>query len=162
MDVPRVSSYRVLWTAVMACIALFVLAVPAEARPLAGGGTASLLPPDVSEVRIAGGNVTQIRTIDATVLGTITGTFVETVTGVTHKSGLVTFHGTITFTGAVAGCGEGTFTVGVTGRAQAGAPTADATFRVIKQATNTLAITGTGTLHQVGPAITYDVRYTCR
>ena len=162
MGVLRMSSYRVLWTAIFAGITMFVLAMPAEARPLSGQGTAQITGLNVTVIREAGGNVTQVRHLTAAVQGAVEGTFEQTVTGVVHTSGLVTFRGTMTFTGAVEGCGTGTFTVGVTGRAQAGTPTADATFRVINQAANTLAITGTGTLHQVGPNITYDVRYTCR
>jgi hypothetical protein len=161
MDVVRVSSYRVRWAAVLAGVALFVLAAPAEARPLSGSGTGTLTSIDVDVIREAGGNVTQVRQVEGSVDGAIEGTFVQTVTGVVHKSGLVTFHGTMTFTGTVDGCGDGTFMVGVTGRAQAGIPTADAKFRVINQATNTLGVTGTGTLHQVGPDLTYEVAYTC-
>jgi hypothetical protein len=161
MDVLRVTSCRVRWTAVLVVVALFVLAVPAEARPLGGAGTGMITGLDVDVIREAGGNVTQVRQVEGVVEGAVEGTFVQTVTGVVHKSGLVTFHGTMTFTGTVEGCGEGTFTVGVTGRAQSGLPTADATFRVINQAANTLAVRGTGTLRQVGPAFTYEVAYTC-
>jgi hypothetical protein len=161
MDVPRIFRHQVKWTAALAGIALLVLAVPAEARPLSGEGTGEITSIDIEVIREAGGNVTQVRQLEGSLTGTIDGTFVETVTGVVHKSGRVTFRGTLTFTGTVADCGEGTFTVGVTGRAQSGLPTADATFRVINQAANTLGITGTGTLSQVGTALTYEVAYIC-
>jgi hypothetical protein len=162
MPATRGFSFRVGWAAVMACLAVLGLAAPAAARPLSGSGTATITRIGIEVVREAGGNVTQVRTVEATVSGAIQGTFVQEVTGVVHKSGLVTFQGTMTFSGSVADCGEGTFMVGVTGRAQSGLPTAEATFRTINQAAATLAITGTGTLQQTGLEVTYDVRYTCR
>lgn len=162
MNLTRETARRTGSTLLIASLAAVLVAAPAASKPLSDSGTGTITSLDVDVVRSAGGNVTQVRTVEGTVAGPITGTFVETVTGVVHKSGLVTFHGTMTFHGNVDGCGEGTFTVGVTGRAQAGVPTADATFRAIGRSTNTLAITGTGTLQQVGPQITYDVRYTCQ
>lgn len=153
---------RLVSTVLAAGLAVLLVAAPASSRPLSHSGTGTITNLDVDVTRQAGGNVTQVRTVEGTVQGPITGTFVETVTGVVHASGLVTFHGTMTFEGTVDGCGDGTFTVGVTGRAQAGVPTADASFRAIGHATDTLAVTGTGTLRQVGPQLTYDVRYSCQ
>lgn len=158
----RATSRRLLSAVVLAGLAVLLVAAPASSRPLSASGTGTITSLEVDVVRDAGGNVTQVRTLEGTVAGAITGTFTETVTGVVHASGMVTFHGTMTFDGTVEGCGDGTFTVGVTGRAQAGLPTADATFRAIGHRTNTLTITGTGTLQQVGPHITYDVRYSCQ
>lgn len=157
----RATTRRIASTVVVAGLAVALVAAPAISKPLSDSGTGTITGLDVDITRTAGGNVTQVRTVEGTVEGPITGTFTETVTGVVHKSGLVTFHGTMTFDGTVDGCGAGTFTVGVTGRAQAGVPTADATFRAIGHRADTLAVTGTGTLRQVGPHITYDVRYSC-
>lgn len=162
MGLVRTSSFRTLVMVVASAAALAYALPVAAAPPLSGSGTATIERVEVEVIREAGGNVTEVRQIHGTVHGAIEGTFEETVTGVVHDSGLVTFHGTMTFTGTVADCGDGTFKVGVTGRAEAGVPTAEATFRAINQAENTLPITGTGTLQQTGPNIEYDVRYTCR
>lgn len=161
MNVGRILSFRILLAMLVTGITALVLGAPATAQPLTGSGTGTITRLDVDIVREAGGNVTEVRTVEGVVEGAINGTFVETVTGVVHKSGLVTFHGTMTFEGVVSGCGQGTFMVGVTGRAQAGVPTADASFRVVGQPTDTLAITGTGSLRQVGAQLSYDVRYHC-
>lgn len=161
MNLARATSRRIISTMLMAGLTVAFVAAPVASKPLYASGTGTITSLDVDITRDAGGNVTQVRTVEGTVDGAIVGTFAETVTGVVHKSGLVTFHGTMTFDGTVDGCGDGTFTVGVSGRAQAGVPTADATFRAIGHQTNTLSITGTGTLQQVGPHITYDVRYSC-
>lgn len=152
---------RAISTVLSAGVAVLLLVTPAAASPPVDSGTGEITSLSVDVIRDAGGNVTQVRTVEGTVEGPITGTFVETVTGVVHKSGLVTFHGMMIFKGSVDGCGAGTFTVGVTGRAQAGVPTADATFRSIARGRQDLAITGTGTLRQVGPELRYDVRYRC-
>jgi hypothetical protein len=162
MGLVRASIFRTVATVAVVSTAVLGPASPVAAQPLSGSGTATITRLEVETVREAGGNVTEIRQLAGTVEGAIEGTFVETVTGVVHKSGMVTFHGTMTFTGTVQGCGEGTFTVGVTGRAQSGVPTGEGTFRAIDQASNTLPITGTGTLQQTGPSIDYEVRYTCR
>ena len=153
---------RISGAILLTALTAVVVGAPASAQPLPGSGTGTITRLDVTPTKDAGGNVTQVRTVEGVVDGAISGTFVETVTGVVHASGLVTFHGTMTFEGTVAGCGEGTFVVGVTGRAQAGIPTADASFRAVDQSSNTLAITGTGSLRQVGAQLSYDVSYTCR
>jgi hypothetical protein len=143
-------------------ILALLFAGPAAAGPaLTGSGTGTLTRVDIVVIREAGGNVIQERTLEGTVEGALTGTFVEQVRGVIHKSGLVTFQGTLEFTGTVAGCGDGTLTAGLTGRAQSGLPTSDASIQLINAADSTLAVTGTGGLQQVGLAVTYDVRYIC-
>jgi hypothetical protein len=96
------------------------------------------------------------------VTGVLSGTFVEHVRGVIHPSGLVTFQGTMEFTGTMEGCGEGTILAHLSGRGQAGVPVTEASIRVIDQAGNTIAVTGTGTVEQIGPSLTYELRYVCR
>jgi hypothetical protein len=110
---------------------------------------------------VAGGNVIQERVLTGTVTGTLQGTFEEHVRGVIHPNGLVTFEGTMTFTGSVAGCGTGTLTLGVTGQGVTGVPVTESTVRVINAAANTLAVRGVGTVSQTGPFMTYQVQYQC-
>jgi hypothetical protein len=149
--------------AVTAILAVLVLAAPASAGPpLTGSGTGTIDSLEITPVRDAGGNVIQERTITGTISGTLEGTYVEEVRGVIHRAGHVTFQGTMQFTGTVEGCGTGTFTARLSGRGQAGIPITDASVTVVNQAANTLDITGVATLHQIGPAFTYEVQYVCR
>lgn len=144
-------------------IALGLLAAPAAAGPPEeGSGSGTILTLDITSSREAGGNVIQERTLTGTVSGTLDGTFVEQVRGVIHANGLVTFQGTMHFTGTLEGCGEGSLTLGLSGRGVAGLPVTDAQVRVINQSANTIDATGTGTVHQEGPSLTYDIRYVCR
>jgi hypothetical protein len=100
------------------------------------------------------------------VTGTLDGTFVQHVSGVVHPNGHVTFAGTMTFTGTVGECGEGTVTLGLSGRGLAGQPPdfpiTESRVRAINQASNTVAVTGQGTVSQTGLGITYDLKYVCR
>jgi hypothetical protein len=95
------------------------------------------------------------------VTGTLQGTFDEQVRGVIHPTGLVTFEGTMTFTGTVQGCGTGTIKLGVSGQGVSGAPVSESRVRVIESASNTLAVHGVGTVSQVGPNLTYTIQYQC-
>jgi hypothetical protein len=132
--------------------------------PMTGGGTGEISELLIDSSRQAGGNVIQERTLRGTVSGTLDGAFEERVRGVIHANGLVTFQGTMEFFGTVAGCGDGPGYLKATlsGRGIAGLPVADASFRLVDQASNTLDVRGTGTLSQVGRAMTYEVRYVCR
>ena len=145
-----------------AAAATLVVAAPvAAAPPTNGSGTGTIGLRAVTPVRVAGGNVFQERDLAGTVGGTLDGTFEEHVSGVIHGSGLVTFQGTMTFTGTVEGCGSGTLTLGVSGQGVAGAPVTESSVRVIDSADNTLAVHGTGTVSQAGPALTYEIQYEC-
>jgi hypothetical protein len=130
--------------------------------PLTGSGSGMITALEITSSRNAGPNVIQERYIEATIEGALEGTFVQQTKGVIHGNGLITFQGTMEFTGTVAGCGEGTLTAALSGTGQAGVPVTDAKFRVINQASGTLGVAGTGSMHQVGPAFTYEVRYVCR
>jgi hypothetical protein len=130
--------------------------------PQTGSGGGMITKLQITSSRNAGPNVIQERYIEAAIQGALEGTFVQQTKGVIHGNGLITFQGTMEFTGTVEGCGEGTLRAALSGTGQAGVPVTDATFRVIDQASGTLGVAGTGTMHQVGPAFTYEVRYVCR
>jgi hypothetical protein len=139
------------------------LAEGALGPPLTGSGTGHITSLTITSERQAGPNRIQERTITGVLQGTMQGTFEERARGVIHGTGLVTYQATLVFTGTVAGCeGEGSFTASLSGTGQAGLPTTEANFRVVDQASNTLRVAGTGTMRQVGPVATYDVRYVCR
>jgi hypothetical protein len=131
--------------------------------PQAGGGAGAITGLVITASRAADGNTIQERRITGTIGGTLEGTFVEEVRGVIHPDGHVTFQGTLTFAGVIPSCGPeaGTLTVGLSGQGQTGLPVTEVAFRTIDQAASTLAVTGTGTLRQAGPALTYEVRYVC-
>lgn len=142
--------------------ALLALATPAAAGPpQTGSGTGFITILEITSQREAGGNSIQDRMLTGVVDGTLQGTFVEHVSGVVHGNGLVTFSGRITFTGVVGDCGEGTITLGLSGRGQAGEPITESKVRVIDQGANTVGVTGTGVMHQEGPLITYEIDYVC-
>ena len=136
----------------------------AAGPPRSGGGTGTITALEITSSRMAGSNTIQERRIEGSIDGTLQGTFVEQVSGVIHGNGLVTFHGTLEFTGVMPDCGTdvGTLTARLSGQGIAGLPVTEASFRVVDQAVNSLAVSGTGTLHQVGPGITYEVRFVCR
>lgn len=130
--------------------------------PQHGSGTGVITSLVITSSRTAGSNIIQTRRLEGIATGTLEGTFVEEVSGVIHGSGLVTFHGTLEFTGTVADCGSGTISGTLRGTGQAGLPTSETRFSVTNQASNTLRVTGTGTMSQVGPALTYEIQYKCR
>ena len=80
--------------------------------------------------------------------------------------GQVRFQGTGVFVGTLEGCGSGTVNLRLNGRGQAGeAPGLPATvtkFRVVDQASNTLAATGHGTIRQEGLDLEYEFQFVCR
>lgn len=140
-------------------------ATPDEAgKPLSGSGTGRITNLVPTPVREVGGNRFEDRILTGTVTGTLEGTFEQHVSGMVHKSGRVVFDGTMTFDGQVGDCGTGTLTLGVTGRGQIeppGIPITEASVRVIEQATNTVDITGMGTVSQEGANLTYEIQYKC-
>ena len=143
-------------------IAALIAAAPASASvPLTGTGTGAILSVTTTSVRTADGNIIQERDLAGIVAGTLQGTFTEHVRGVIHPSGLVTFEGTITLDGAVAGCGAGKLTLGISGQGITGAPVTEAHIRVIDGGSNTIPAHGEGTLSQTGPALSYQLQYQC-
>jgi hypothetical protein len=138
------------------------LASTGAGPPQQGSGTGLITSLEILSRRNAGPNEVQERRLSGTVEGTLNGTFVQHVRGVIHPNGQVTFQGTMEFTGTLAGCGSGTLLLGLTGKGETGLPVTEATVRPIKQAGNTLATNGVGTVRQVGPLLSYDLRYLCR
>lgn len=150
---------------------VFGVAAPAAANPdeagepRSGSGTGKITNLVPTPIREVGGNRFEDRILTGTVTGTLEGTFEERVSGMVHKSGRVVFHGTMTFDGRVSDCGEGTLSLGMSGRGhieQPGFPITEASVRVIDQAANTVDVTGTGTVTQEGPDLTYEIQYVCR
>jgi hypothetical protein len=129
--------------------------------PTSGSGIGTIGSLSITPVRRADGNTIQERELKGTVSGTLVGTFEEQVRGVIHPTGLVTFQGTMTFTGTVDGCGTGTIKLGVSGQGVTGAPETQSSVRVIDSASNSLAVHGVGTVTQRGPALTYTIQYQC-
>jgi len=129
--------------------------------PLTGSGTGTITSLVITSQVAVGNNVIQERTLEGVLSGALEGTFAESVRGVIHGNGLITFQGTLEFAGTLAGCGEGTLTASFSGTGVAGAPTTDAFLRIINQSAGTIAAAGTGTQHQTGPNITYELRYVC-
>ena len=120
---------------------------------------------EVTPIREAGQNRFEDRVLTGTVTGTLEGTFVQDTSGVVHESGRVVFDGTMTFTGRVSDCGEGTINLAVSGRGHIPEPDfsiTEASVRVVEQAANTVDVTGQGTVFQEGPNLTYDIQYNCQ
>jgi len=133
--------------------------------PVQGSGKGLITGLEIIPIREVGGNSFEERILTGTATGTLEGTFVQDTQGVVHKSGRVVFDGTMTFTGQVGDCGEGTLTLSVSGRGhvpEPGFPITEASVRVINQAANTVDVTGTGTVFQEGPFLTYVIEYVCR
>ena len=133
--------------------------------PVSGSGEGTITNLEVFPIREVGGNTFEDRVLQGTATGTLEGSFEQRVSGMVHESGRVVFRGTMTFTGQVADCGEGTITLGVSGRGhvpEPGFPITEASVRVINQAANTVDVTGTGIVSQEGPQLTYSIRYVCR
>jgi hypothetical protein len=134
----------------------------AAGPPQKGTGTGTITSFEITSSRDAGPNRIQERRLEGTLDGTFQGTFVELVSGVIHPNGLVTFQGTLEFTGTIDGCGAGALTGALSGQGQSGLPVTEAALRVIDQPSNTLHVTGKGTVRQVGRDMTYEVQYVCR
>jgi hypothetical protein len=130
--------------------------------PITGSGTGVITSIEDVSSRTAGNNVIKERRLTGTLSGSLQGTFTEEVRGVIHD-GRVTFEGTLQVTGSVPQCGTGTFVLGMNGEGQAGlSPITDAKVRVIDHASNTVPVGGTGSVHQDGASLNYEIRYTCR
>jgi hypothetical protein len=151
------------------------LAVPAAAQgpPQSGSGEGTITALEITSSRFAGPNEIQERKLEAKLVdGPLQGTFVEETRGVIRPNGKVTFQGVMEFTGELYGCGdeplEGTLTARFAGTAVAGDPesgtpvTAEAKFRVVNQASNTIPVSAQGTFTQTGPVFSYTVQFVCR
>jgi len=143
----------------VALVLALTAAAPALAALMTGGGTGTVAVRSVEVIRQADGNVIQERSLEGTVSGALTGTYVEDVRGVVKSSGNVTFVGTMVFEGTVTGCGTGTLVLRVEGRAVSGLPTSEGRLTTIGG--GTLDVRGTATFTQVGPALAYEAQYVC-
>lgn len=133
--------------------------------PISGSGSGEITGLEITPIREVGGNSFQDRVLRGTVTGSLNGSFEQDTSGMVHKNGRVVFRGTMTFTGRVAECGEGTIHLKVSGRGhvhEPGFPITEASVRVINQAANTVDVTGTGIVYQEGPNLTYEIQYNCR
>ena len=120
---------------------------------------------EITPIREVGGTSFEERILTGIATGTLEGTFEQDTSGMVHKSGRVVFDGTMTFTGQVGDCGEGILKLGASGRGHVPEPgfaITEASVRVINQAANTVDVTGTGTVFQRGPELTYEIQYVCR
>jgi hypothetical protein len=149
----------VLRAAVAAGVSALALATPVVAAPIEASGTGTVEVRSVATIRQADGNVIQERTITGTVSGALEGTYVEHVRGVIQASGRLVFHGTLTFTGTVAGCGSGTVALALEGRGIAGAPLTEG--RLATTGQNSLGLHGTGTFAQSATSIAYEAQFVC-
>lgn len=146
---------------------MLVLAASSWAdRPSSGAGEGQITSVAVLDSREAGTNRIEERRLVSSITGTLDGTVVEEVRGVVGADGQVRFQGTGVFVGSLEGCGSGTVNLRLNGRGQAGqAPGLPATvtkFRVVDQASNTLAATGHGTIRQEGLDLEYEFQFVCR
>lgn len=92
-----------------AALATIVLAGPAAAaNPSSPSGTFTETSRTLTFVKESGGNLYYRIQDTHTYTGTLTGTDVFEGTAILKKDGSVSWHGTSTFTGTVAGCGSGT------------------------------------------------------
>lgn len=164
-------------TVLAAAATTLVLAAPVAARPgleneltaatvtagagtMTGSGTGTIDIRAITTLAVFNGFVVQKRDLTGELTGALDGTFTEEVTGVIAPNGNVTFFGKLVFTGTVEGCGEGTVTGLVFGKAVSGVPTAEASVTVIP-GLSTVPVRGTATIEQVGTALTYQVTYHC-
>ena len=168
---------RWLWSiparvALVLLMAVLLLPAPAEAAgpPLQGTGNGVLAlpgPEDSTRIRDAGASGAWIeqRTLTGeTLSGPLNGVLVQNVTGLVRQpANFVTFRGTATFTGTIEGCGDEVHTLAlrVTGRGQASPPITEAQISVVDQPSDGPRVTGRGTVSQVGPLFSYDIRYVC-
>jgi hypothetical protein len=112
-----------------AAVALLLAAPAAASPPTEGSGVGTILVRSISSSRDADGNVIQEREAAGTISGAFDGVYDQTVRGVIHKDGIVTFHGIMHFTGVAGDCGTGTVTLEFEGKAVAGVPVADGRLR---------------------------------
>lgn len=155
--------------ALVTAVAMLVIVAAsswAERPPETGTGTGVITTVEtIDGPRDTGPNRVETRRLTGTLDGALQGTFFEEVRGVVSADGEVRFQGTAVFDGALDGCGSGTVDLRVNGRGQAGQapglPATVADVRIVDQASNTLAVTGHGTITQEGADLTYDIAFHC-
>jgi hypothetical protein len=129
--------------------------------PTEGSGTGTIDSRVVTYSRDADGNVIQVRQTSGTVEGAFDGTYTLVVRGVIHKTGLVTFHGTMVVTGLAGDCGAGTTTLELEGRAVAGVGISEGRLRTIDDAANTVPVHVIGTFEEAATLLTYQGEFHC-
>jgi hypothetical protein len=148
--------------AIAASVGALLLAAPVGASPpTEGSGVGTIAVREITESRQADGNTIQVRHTEGTLTGAFDGTYEQTVRGVIHKDGIVTFHGVMTFTGQAADCGTGTVDVEFEGKAIAGVPVAEGRLRTIDQGTNTLKVHVIGAFDEFATFFTYEGEFHC-
>lgn len=149
----------------LVAILLLLAASSWAERPGSGEGEGQITNVEVLDSRESGNNRIEERRLNGFLSGTLDGTFEEEVRGVVGSDGTVRFQGTGVYDGTLEGCGFGTVNLRVNGRGQAGqAPGLPATvtkFRVVDRASNTLDVTGHGTIFQEGADLAYELEFVC-
>ena len=148
------------WLAALA-LALVLAGAAAASSPTEGSGVGTVLVRSISSSRDADGNVIQVRESSGTISGAFDGIYDETVRGVIHKDGIVTFHGLMHFTGAAADCGTGTVTLDFEGKAIAGIPVSDGRLRTIDQGESNVPVHVIGTFSEFATFFTYQGEFHC-
>jgi hypothetical protein len=152
------------WVAatMFAATAALLAAQPTAATPpTEGSGVGMVLARSIDSTRDADGNVIQTRSASGTISGAFDGIYEETVRGVIHKDGIVTFHGLMHFTGAAADCGVGTVTLEFEGKAVAGLPVSEGRLRTIDEGGSNVPVHVIGTFSETATIFTYDGEFHC-
>lgn len=152
---------RILTTVAAVTLTLALAAPVAAGPPEDGSGVGTVTHRVIVDSRDADGNVIQDRINGGVLGGTFDGDFEQFLRGVIHKDGMVTFHGTMVFTGVVGDCGVGTITLELEGKGVAGAPITEGRMRTIDQGTDTVKVHVIGTFSQVGATFTYAGQFDC-
>jgi hypothetical protein len=141
---------------------VLVVATPSEAsRATHGSGIGTVLVRSIDSSRDADGNVIQERSASGTISGAFDGIYDETVRGVIHQDGIVTFHGLMHFTGVAGDCGAGTVTLEFEGKAIAGAPVSVGDLRTIDEGSSTLKVHVIGSFDEFATFFTYEGEFHC-
>jgi hypothetical protein len=143
--------------------AALVAAAPlAASPPTEGTGVGTVLLRSITESRDADGNVIQVRQANGTLSGAFDGIYAETVRGVIHKDGIVTFHGLMTFTGVAGDCGAGTVLLEFEGKAIAGLPVSEGRLRTIDHGDGTtVPVHVVGTFTETATTFAYAGTFHC-
>jgi hypothetical protein len=147
--------------ALVAGTALVAAQAAAATPSTEGSGVGTVLVRSIDSTRDADGNVIQIRSSAGTISGAFDGVYDETVRGVIHKDGIVTFHGIMHFTGAAAGCGVGNVTLEFEGKAIAGVPVSDGRLRTIDEGGSDVPVHVVGTFSEFATFFTYEGQFHC-
>jgi hypothetical protein len=142
-------------------VALFLAAPAAATPPTHGSGIGTVLARSIDSSRDADGNVIQVRESSGTISGTFDGVYNETVRGVIHKDGIVTFHGVMHFFGAASDCGTGPVTLEFQGKAIAGIPVSDGQLRTIDEGGSNVPVHVNGSFTEFATSFTYEGEFHC-